>query len=194
MDSGKVCAEIVNGATDSVKITYETTGTNVCLKEVQAYLGDVIPVGATGNPKIGNFPLKYTMPTTGECVTEYSFDMNIKLIPDCTTGAEFMDRVFKLAAHATVKFMDGSEETAWSVGPAIASGGSWATYSEVKLNCECATGSPTVIPTGSPTATPVAFAKVAGVTCPIPSSRIILFRSDTAGPVEIPPDYLKRST
>ena len=47
--AGRVCIEIQNSdGSDMVKITYNTTGTDYCLKEIQAYLGDSIPVGGTG--------------------------------------------------------------------------------------------------------------------------------------------------
>ena len=52
LDAGKVCVELINGGVgDSVKVTYNTTGTDYCLTEVQAYVGDSIPVGSTGTSR-----------------------------------------------------------------------------------------------------------------------------------------------
>jgi hypothetical protein len=141
--AGTVCAELVNGGSgDSVKITYDTSGTDYCLTEVQAYFGDTIPVNKAGNPSIGQFPAKATM--IGSCIKTYS--LSTPLSPDCKAGAEFMNRVFKFAAHSHVQFSNGSGgQTAWSVGKDIRAGGSWATYSEATIGCTC------IAPTKSPT-------------------------------------------
>jgi hypothetical protein len=143
-DAGIVCAELVNGGNgDMVKITYDTSSTDYCLIEVQAYLGSSIPVGSTGNPNVGLFPAKATM-TADDCVQTVTVTM--PLVPGCADGASYMDEMLKLAAHASVEFADGSGgETAWSVGQDINNGGSWASYSEASLSCHC------VVPTKAPT-------------------------------------------
>jgi hypothetical protein len=135
--AGTVCAELVNSDNgDMVKITYDTSNTDYCLTEVQAYLGNSIPVGSTGNPNVGLFPAKDTM-TTDYCVQTATVLM--PLVPECSKGATYMNKSLKLAAHASVEFSDGTGgQTAWSVGKAITKGGSWATYSEVSLSCSCA--------------------------------------------------------
>jgi hypothetical protein len=148
MDAGVVCAEIINSDTDTVLITYDTTGTTACLEEVQAYIGNSIPVAKDGNPRIGNFPAKSLL--TGTCVKTHS--MTAFLSPDCKKGAEFANNVYKLAAHASVQFIGGTQETAWSTGKPITPGGSWATYSEVILSCKCL--APTKLPTKAPTKKP----------------------------------------
>jgi hypothetical protein len=132
MDAGKVCATIINGDIDEVEITYDTSAANACLKEVQAYIGHSIPSGADGNPKVGNFPAKASIPET--CATKYT--VRLPLSTGCS-ATDFDNKVYKLAAHATVKFIGGTEETAWSIGKDIIVGGSWATYSEVLLDCKC---------------------------------------------------------
>ena len=149
MYAGQVCVEILNGATDFAKITYDTSKGKACLNEVQAYLGDNIPMTDTGNPAIGTFNAKGVVSGT-KCVQSYS--VTTPLTPDCKKGSLFTDRIYKLAAHATVKFIGGTEETAWSQGLAIVDGGSWATYSEVKLSCTC--GPLTKAPTAKPSKVP----------------------------------------
>ncbi|GKZ00159.1 hypothetical protein MPSEU_000969100 [Mayamaea pseudoterrestris] len=157
-NAGQVCTELLNGDNgDSVKITYDTTGSNYCLTEVQAYFGDTIPANKAGNPMIGNFPAKSTM--NGSCIKTYT--LQTPLVPGCAAGAEFMNRVYKFAAHSHVQFADGSGgQTAWTDGKDITTGGSWAMYSEAALNCKCVaptkapTRSPTKLPTGKPTGKP----------------------------------------
>ena len=114
--SGKVCVELLNGGSaDTAKITYDTSGTNYCLTEVQAYLGDNIPTNTANNPAVGNFPAKSGQISTKTCVTTYTVQM--PLAPDCESGSEFMGRPYKLAAHASVQFANGSGgQTAWSTG------------------------------------------------------------------------------
>ena len=95
--AGNVCLELVNGdGSDTVKVTYDTTGSDYCLDQVQAYVGDSIPVGKTGNPTIGLFPAKNTTMPAG-CVKTATVSM--LLTPGCVKGAEFMDRIYKVAAH-----------------------------------------------------------------------------------------------
>jgi hypothetical protein len=132
--AGSVCVEVVNGATDTVKITYDTTTSAACLKQVHAYIGDTIPTNNAGNPMIGNFPL--TDDVVGSCVKTYTFTTSMPT--DCSTTNTFTNKTFKLAAHASVQYTDGNGgQTAWSVGKDIKNGGSWATYSEVILSCSC---------------------------------------------------------
>lgn len=145
--AGRVCVELVDGRTSEVKITYDTNGSFACLKEVQAYIGDNIPTGSTGNPMIGNFPLKATISAT--CLKTYTFTTTLPLT--CTNGQTFKDRVLKLAAHSSVQFTDGNGgQTAWSIGNDITSGGSWASYSDVRLTCSCGEDIPIVV-TKAPT-------------------------------------------
>jgi hypothetical protein len=149
--AGTVCVELVNGGSgDSAKITYDTSGTAYCLSEVQAYIGDTIPVNSKGNPSIGHFPAKAVM-SAGTCVKTYT--VTTPLSPDCSSGDEFTNRIFKVAAHSSVQFADGSGgQTAWSVGKDITVGGSWASYSEASISCKCIV--PTKAPTKAPTAAP----------------------------------------
>jgi hypothetical protein len=135
--AGQVCAEIFNtGSSSNATITYDMSTSAACLKEVHAYLGDTIPANSKGNPTPGNFP--YTALISAACLKKYSFTM--PLSPDCSPGNEYVNRPYKMAAHASVDFTDGNgSQTAWSVGKEVTPGGSWATYSEVVLNCACGT-------------------------------------------------------
>ena len=158
--AGSVCVELVNrGIGDTVKITYDTSGSDYCLTEVQAYFGDLIPVNTAGNPQIGTFPAKATM-KAGTCIKTYSLET--PLSPDCVAGAEYMKKIYKLAAHSHVQFADGSGgQTAWTTGTETVSGGSWAMYSEASLACQC----------------PRTFPPIAG--CPAePKDKIIPFIAD----------------
>ena len=159
--AGSVCVELVNrGIGDTVKITYDTSGTDYCLTEVQAYFGDVVPVNLSGNPMIGQFPAKATM-RLGTCVTSYSVET--PLSPDCVAGAEYMKKLYKLAAHSHVQHADGSGgQTAWTQGVDMTPiGGSWAMYSVANIACGC----------------PHTFPAIAG--CPAePSDKIIPFIAD----------------
>ena len=140
LPSGTVCAEILNNAAqgDLVKITYDTTGTNYCLTEVQAYFGSTIPATGTGNPQIGQFPAKNTTMPAG-CVKTAS--VLTPLNPRCCSSSAstvWMGRNFKLAAHSSVVLSTGGGgQTAWSTGVDVTNGGSWATYTPVTLDCGC---------------------------------------------------------
>ena len=159
--AGNVCAELVNnGASgDTVRITYNTTGTDYCLREVQAYFGDSIPSNGPGNPQIGNFPAKNTTMPSG-CVKTAT--VITPLTPRCCTSAPvglWSNRSFRLAAHSSVVLSNGGGgQTAWSTGADITPGGSWATFSPAVLNCGCnpitPVGSPIRSPTKSPTKAP----------------------------------------
>jgi hypothetical protein len=126
--AGKVCLEVVNGAKETVKITYDTRGTAACLQEVQAYFGDNIP---GSNP--GAYPEKAAMGSG--CAQTYT--VTTDLIPDCNNANLFVNRGYKLAAHSSVQYTDGNGgQTAWTRGKPI-DGGSWAMYSDVFLSCQC---------------------------------------------------------
>ncbi|GKY90275.1 hypothetical protein MPSEU_000001600 [Mayamaea pseudoterrestris] len=134
--AGQVCVEIINGNTDYAKITYDTLDSGYCLKEVQAYIGDNIPSNNKGNPQIGNFPAKANI-STSTCTKRYT--ITTPLLPDCSSGREFASRTYKFAAHSSVQTANGGGgQTAWSTGVDITAGGSWATYSELKIGCKCA--------------------------------------------------------
>jgi hypothetical protein len=140
--AGKVCVEIVNADVDKARITYDTSGTSYCLKEVQAYLGDSIPVGSKGNPNIGIFPAKAVI--SDACAKTYTVTTDLQ--KQCSTETMYSSWLAKLAAHASVQYADGSNgQTAWSVGKKVNPTGSWAMYTELNLSCEC------VVPTESPT-------------------------------------------
>jgi hypothetical protein len=140
--AGKVCAEIINGDTDTVKITYDTSGTSYCLREVQAYLGDSIPTGSKGNPNIGLFPAK--MIISEACAKTATVTTN--LAKQCSASTPYSNWLTKLAAHSSVQLSNGTGgQTAWSVGKPITPGGSWAMFTELNINCACA------VPTNSPT-------------------------------------------
>jgi hypothetical protein len=149
--AGQACVEVINDAADTVKITYNTTSSAACLKSVHAYIGNSIPVNNAGNPAPGNFPM--IDDPAGSCVKTFTFTTALPM--DCSSTSTFTNKVFKLAAHASVQFTDGNGgQTAWSVGKDIKDGGSWATYSEVTLSCSCGSGqvaSPVTTPVKAPT-------------------------------------------
>ena len=154
--AGRVCIEIQNSDTsDTAKITYNTTGTDYCLREIQAYLGDTIPVGITGNPTIGLFPAKPPVnPIPDACAKTYT--VTTTLAKQCSVSTPYTNWVQKLAAHSSVEFANGTgHQTAWSVGSKINGGtkGSWAMFTQITLNCNCVapTKAPTVAPTKVPT-------------------------------------------
>jgi hypothetical protein len=148
--AGHACVEIINSATDTLKITYDMTSSAACLKSVHAYIGDSIPVNNAGNPAPGNFPM--TDDPSGTCVKTYTFTTSLPT--DCSSDRTFANKISKLAAHASVQFTDGNGgQTAWSVGKDIKAGGSWATYSEVNWSCSCGSG-PVAAPVKAPTKAP----------------------------------------
>jgi hypothetical protein len=138
--SGTVCVDIINGETDMVQLTYDTSDTKACLLEVQAFVGDTIPVGSTGNPNVGLFPMKAY--PTGSCVKRVV--VSSELVPDCQEGGEFTNRIYKLAAHATNSGLTKDDETSWTAGVDITVGGSWATFTELGLTCKCSAPVPVV--------------------------------------------------
>ena len=109
--------------------------------EVHANLGATIPVNGAGNPQINLFSSDVTLATNekkitiSSCVTSYT--VTLPLNPQCKRGAEFSNMIYKLAAQAVVKFLGGTKEVAWSDGPKINDDGSWATYTEMELDCDC---------------------------------------------------------
>ena len=160
LPAGNVCAEIMNNqgaAGDVVRITYDTSGTNYCLTEVQAYFGDTIPATGSGNPQPGQFPVKNTTMPAG-CVKTAT--LTTPLNPRCCSSSAstiWMNRGFKLAAHSSVVLSTGGGgQTAWSTGVDITGGGSWATYTPVVLNCQCP-GAPVAAPVKSPTKVCLSF-------------------------------------
>ena len=150
-NAGTVCAEIMNGATDTVRITYDTSGSDYCLREVQAYFGDSIPSTGTGNPQVGQFPAKNTTMPSG-CVKTAT--VTTPLAPRCCTSAPvglWSNRSFRLAAHSSVVLSNGGgAQTAWSAGVQITGGGSWATFTPAVLNCGCSSA-PVPAPVRAPT-------------------------------------------
>ena len=137
-NAGTVCAELLNGLSDQVKITYDTTGSDYCLTEVQAYFGDRIPSNRAGNPQIGWFPAKNTTMPAG-CVKTATVVTSLN--PRCCSSSAatlWMNRPFRLAAHSSVVLSSGGGgQTAWTTGVDITAGGSWATYTPVNIDCGC---------------------------------------------------------
>lgn len=103
-------------------VTFHTEGGWV-MQQTHLYVGPLsgLPRGASGNPKIGNFP--YKQPHDPR-VTDYTYTIPLSsLSSNCII----------VAAHAEVgqissngSFING--ETAWGAGNQISSGGSWASY------------------------------------------------------------------
>jgi hypothetical protein len=136
--AGTVCVEFISdGNGDEVEITYDTTGTFYCLTEIHAFLGKTIPLSKAGHAKIEKFPARAFM--IGSCIKSYTLTTLLSPPDGCTLKTKFQQRVYKLAAHAHVEIADGSGgQTVWSAGPDIINPkGTWATYSEAKLSCNC---------------------------------------------------------
>ena len=123
---------LFSGATtDWAKITYDTTGTDYCLDEVQAYLGDSIPLNNQGNPSIGNFPAKaVSLSTSSNCVKTWT--VNTVLSKTCCASTTYTNWATALAAHSHVTLSNGSGgQTAWTPGIEMTAGGSWATNTPI---------------------------------------------------------------
>ena len=154
--AGRVCIEIQNSdASDTAKITYNTTGTAYCLKDVKAYVGESIPVERTGNAATDLFPAKTPVnPIPDACAKTYT--VTTTLPKQCSVSTPYTNWVLRLAAQASVQFSNGTGvQTAWSVGPKINLNpkGCWGMYTPLTLNCNCVapTKAPTVAPTKVPT-------------------------------------------
>ena len=153
-NAGTVCAEILNNAAqgDMVRITYDTTGSDYCLSEVQAYFGSTIPSNGSNNPQPGQFPAKLTGLGCVRTATVLT-----PLTPKCcsVSGSVYSNLGLRLAAHSSVTLVGGGGgQTAWSTGIDVSAGGSWATYSPVSLNCGCMPVTPVKSPTKAPTKSP----------------------------------------
>ncbi len=111
---------IVWNTEDSVFVQYSLAN-GWKMSESHLYIGTLagMPKTSTGNPKIGNFPVKRSYCTPVSTVT---FGFKASSLPEC----------FIVAAHGVVKkYQNGQcnqEETAWGDGTQITSKGSWASY------------------------------------------------------------------
>ncbi|MBD3636350.1 MAG: hypothetical protein HUJ25_03335 [Crocinitomicaceae bacterium] len=127
IDVGEV---VVTNDENYIYVTFNTEGGWV-LNETHVYAGDPagIPTNNSGNPQIGLFPYNDTHNGATSFTVIIPIDPNL----EC----------YAIAAHASVSLMNEwgeivQQETAWSNGPQINSGGSWATYSEFcLLECGC---------------------------------------------------------
>jgi hypothetical protein len=139
IDAGTVCSS-VNG--DNLDVTFTTTG-GWELEEAHLWVGTQLsdmPQTKKGNPKIGNFPYN-----SGDISGSTSHTFSVSL-----AGLDFScpgdDVTYLLAAHAALRKDNGDgtfqTETGWGDGPNIVDRGSWATYTEVTLSCDCDGGGP----------------------------------------------------
>lgn len=135
IDSGDVCLEVSG---DYLNVTYNTVD-GWELLEAHLFVGNDLadmPMTKKGNPKIGNFPY-LSGDITG--LTTYTFS-----VPLSALGAEAElcdpDKVFYLAAHASVRKSDGSggyqTETGWGSGYRLVEKGSWAMYFTFQFECD----------------------------------------------------------
>jgi hypothetical protein len=103
----------------TLTVTYQLNG-GWSLKEVHLYVGTLagIPVGASGNPRPGQFPYKKTTFAAGT----QTFTVTIPL-------AGLPPEEITVASHAVVRTTTGCQtqtETAWGQGLQINDGGNWA--------------------------------------------------------------------
>lgn len=122
---------ITNTATDLV-VTYSTTDPWF-LKEIHLFAGTgPVPVGAAGNPKIGQFP--YSVEFGAPLPNSYEIK-----IPLADLGVDCDDMV-NVAAHAVVcKIVDGQvrrNETAWGFGEKRWTGSRWGWYTCYTICCD----------------------------------------------------------
>ena len=126
-DAGDV---VVTNDDEYIYVTFNTADGWV-LNETHVFVGapEDIPVNAAGNPQIGLFPYN------NEHDSATTFTVTVPIDPDL--------ECYAVAAHASVSELDDDgniigSETAWSEGPEINDGGSWAMYSEYcLLDCDC---------------------------------------------------------
>ncbi|MBC7388575.1 MAG: hypothetical protein H7329_05135 [Opitutaceae bacterium] len=118
-------------------VTYNTID-GWLLKHTHLYVGPKsgLPVGATGNPKIGNFPYSTEH---SPMVTSFSYTIPLSKFEG--------ESCIIIAAHAEVIKLSenggtADAQTAWGAGKEITPGGSWATYSDYCI-CKASTGSTT---------------------------------------------------
>lgn len=103
-NAGTVCVEIISGGTtDWAKVTYDTTGTDYCLDQVHAYIGDSIP--GNNGPSPGQFTNQATLDTSG-CIKTYT--LNTVLPKTCSASAPYASWCTKLAAHSHVTLTSGT--------------------------------------------------------------------------------------
>lgn len=134
--AGTVCAEILNDAVDTLRVTYNTTATLFCLTQVHMYLGNAIPLTSTGQPYPGGFPVNMDLGTSTCLKTQ---TVSLPLTQQCSTTSEYASMSVQLAAHASVRYFDGSNtQTAWSTGQLITPKGNWATFTPLDIGCKCA--------------------------------------------------------
>lgn len=140
IEAGMVCAEV--DGTDLL-VSYVTAG-DWELLEVHLWVGADLadmPQTRKGNPKIGNFPYK-----AEDLMGATSHQFAIPLADlgfDCPGD----DSAFFVAAHASLRRPDGSDdgyqtETGWADGDRFSERGSWATFFDVLLTCDCGVDPP----------------------------------------------------
>jgi len=172
---------------DLLFVTYNTTSSNYCIIEAQAWTGTgAMPMNSGDNSvAVGHFPAQEAY-ASKPCIKTAT--LSLQLSRQCA-DSEFMDD-YDLLAHATVveRNSDGTyssnEETAWSLGTTVSGDGSWAMYSEYQLDCKCGTftyatpepptepGSepaPVSSPVSAPVSSPVSSPVSAPVSSPVSS-------------------------